>query len=231
MLKKTYCLKALERYEDGYKNLLRADLYSNTDSLNFALRYELIINAYLAEAYDIADNHLKQLNHFVESDVLRMKVAFLEILSLNEMMKWDEAKAKLISYNDKQKTNFNVDSLYNFLDNPKIRNIKKTVGIATVAPGLIQIREGKPLDGLLSAAIRGSLIYFVIDQFGKHYFLSGSFSGAALYFIFYQGAVKHALDLTNKRNRNKIKKYNHRVRHALISYEMSIINDNFNNNH
>lgn len=228
LLKKTRCLKALKRYEDGYKNLLRADLYSNSDSLNFILRYELVINAYLSESYDIAHNHIQQLNHFIISDQLKLKVAFLEILTLNELMKWKDAKDKLISYNELMNTNFNIDSLYYFVDKPKIRDIQKTEKLAIVAPGFIQLREGKPLDWFVSASIRGSLIYLLIDQFTRNYFFSGAFSATALYFIFYQGAAKYAIELTKKKNKKKIQKYNQRIKHALIAYEMSIINNNLN---
>jgi len=231
LLRKTHCLKALKRYEDGYKNLLRADLYTDSDSLNFAMRYELVLNAYLSEHYDIAENHLKQLNHFVTSEELKQKVAFLEILTLNEQMKWKEARGKLESFSDDRNLDFNIDSLYYFTDKPKIRDLKKTASIATFGSGILQIREGKPIDGLLSMSIRAGLLYLAVDQFRKHYFFSGSFSAVGVYFLFYQGAVKYALELTKKGNKRKIAKYNYRIKHALLAYEMSIINDNFNNNH
>ena len=231
LLKKTQCLKAQSQYKAGYENLLRADLFANSDSLNFLLRYELVINAYLAETYDIAYNQLQQLNHFVVSEEFKFGVSFLEILLLNEMQRWTEARDKLIIYNDTRQANFNIDSLYNFIDKPKIRDLKKNEVPLMLAPGLVQLREGKPQDALVSAAIRGSLIYLIVDQFSKHYFFSGAFSATALYFVFYQGAAKHATELIKNRNAKKITGYNHRIKHALMTYEMSIINDNFINNH
>ena len=231
LLKKTYSLKAQSQYKAGYENLLRANLFDNSDSLNFLLRYELVINAYLAETYDIAYNQLQQLNHFVASEKLKFGVSFLEILILNEMQRWTEARDKLIIYNDTRQANFNIDSLYNFIDKPKIRDLKKNEVPLMLAPGLMQLREGKPLDAFFSATIRGSLIYLLIDQFSKNYFFSGSFSAAALYFVFYQGAVKHATELIKNRNAKKITSYNHRIKHALMTYEMSINNYNFNGNH
>lgn len=231
MLKKTYCLKAQSQYKTGYENLLRADLFANSDSLNFLLRYELVINAYLAENYDIAYNQLQQLNHFVVSEKLKFGISFLEVLILNEMHRWTEARDKLIIYNNTHQANLNIDSLYNFIDNPKIRNLKKNELPLILAPGLVQAREGKPLDALFSVAIRGSLIYLLIDQFSKHYFFSGAFSAAALYFVFYQGAAKRATELIKSRNIKKITQYNHRIKHALMTYEMSIISHNFNDNH
>ena len=231
MLKKTQCLKALHEYKNAYKNLLRADLYSNSDSINFLLRHEIVINAFLAKDYDIAENHIKQLNHFVVSDELKQKVAFLEILILNEQMKWNEARAKLESFSDSRNHNLNIDSLYYFIDKPKIRNLKKTTSISMFGSGILQIREGKPFDGLLSMSIRGGLLYLAVDQFSKHYFFSGTFSAVGLYFMFYQGAVKHAIALTKRGNERKVLKYNHGIKQALLTYELSIINDNFNTNH
>jgi hypothetical protein len=231
LLKKTHCLKAQNQFKAGYENLLRADLFDSSDSVSFLLRYELVINAYLAENYDIAYNQLQQLNHFIAAEKFKFNVAYLEILLLNEMQRWTEARDKLIIYNDTHQARLNIDSLYDFIDKPKIRNLKKNEVPLMLAPGLIQVREGKPLDAVFSAAIRGSLIYLIVDQFGKHYFFSGAFSAAAIYFVFYQGAIKHATELIKNNNRKKITKYNQRIKHALITYEMSTISHSFSSTH
>lgn len=224
LLKKTYCLKALGWHEEAYKNLLRANLFTDSDSSNFEHRYEIVLNAYLAGDYDIAYNHIKQLNHFIESDKLLLRAAYLEILILNEMLKWDEAKDRLAAYNTSHQVDINVDSLYKFLKKPKIRKLKKTESLATFAPGLVQVREGKVLQGLTSAAIRGSLIYYMALELGNHYFFSGFFSGAALYYLFYQGGVKYAINVTQQHNAKKIEGYNREIRNILLVNEISIFN-------
>lgn len=224
LLKKTYCLKALSWYEEAYKNLLRANLFTDSDSSNFEHRYEIVLNAYLAGDYDIAYNHIKQLNHFIESEIFLMRAAYLEILILNEMLKWDEAKDRLVAYNTSHQVDINVDSLYEFLKKPQIRKLKKTESLATIAPGLVQVREGKVLQGLTSAAIRGSLVYLVIKELIAHYLFSGAFTGVAVYYLFYQGGVQYAIKLTQQRNAEKIEAYNRGIRNIILDKELSIIN-------
>ena len=92
ILRKSFCYKKLKQYDEALLNLERANLFSNSDSLNFALRREIVLSAYLAGEFETAQNQMEQINYYVEDTTFKASLKYLEILILINLRKWDEAR-------------------------------------------------------------------------------------------------------------------------------------------
>ncbi len=220
ILKKSFCYKKLEKYEKSLQNLQRANLFSNNDSLNFAIRREIALSAYLAGEFETAGNQITQINFYVEDTTFKASLKYLEILTLNQMLKWDEAKILVVNYNKKYKLDLNINALYG-TKYPKVRSGNKFEYLAAIYPGFVQAREGSLFDGIISSGLRGGALAWGIHQVLNDFIFSGIITGGGLYYVFYTGAVHYALELTNENNQRRIKKYNDFINIKILNAEIN----------
>lgn len=219
LLKKTYCYKAMNQFADAQKNIERADLTNLPDSLHFHIRYETALCAYLAENYNEAYNYVLQLRYFIKDTTLTQQVDFLEILTLNELMRWEEAKKLLAAYIQKYRLDADAEKIYAFLKNPKIRNVEKAVVLSTFLPGVGQMYAGYPFRGMVSATLQLACFTFGAYSIWKGYYLSGFFTGFVLLQTFYSGGIRHTRYLAEKKNKERISNYNNRVKEFILQAE------------
>jgi tetratricopeptide (TPR) repeat protein len=219
LLKKTFCYKAHSNFAEAQKTIERADVTNLSDSLNFLIRYETSLCTYLAEHYNEAYNYILQLKYFVKDTTLTNQVDFLEILTLNELKRWQEAKKLCAAYIQKNNLKANVEELYAFLQNPKIRNPEKAVILSTFLPGVGQMYAGYPFRGIVSAALQLACFSFGAYSIWQGYYLSGFFTGFVLLQAFYSGGIRHTRYLVEKRNKERITSYNESVKNFLLKAE------------
>lgn len=221
LLKKGYCLKKLGEFSKAYKTIERANLFSGNDSLNFTLRFEIALNAYLAKEYNVALNQLKQVEYFTPDSLMKNEALYLHILSLNELQQWTEAKEKFNAYAQLNNLKENPDEVYGFLHKPRIRDPKKAQTLSYILPGVGQMYAGYFGKGLFSSVVQLGLISFGAYNIYKGSFFTGAFTGIGLFYAFYSGGIRHAKFLTEKRNKEKIEKYNAGVREIIIRTEQN----------
>ncbi len=219
LLKKTYCYKASGDFTQAQKTIERSNWNNLPDSLAFPLRYEAAICTYLAKNFNDAYNYILQLKYFIKDTTLTRQVDFLEILTLNEMTHWEEAKKLTEIYIQKYHLQADANELYDFLKNPKIRNPKKAEMLATYLPGVGQWYAGYPARGIVSASLQLACFSFGAYSIWKGYYLSGFFTGFVLLQAFYTGGIRHTMYLTEKKNKEKIEAYNGKVRKFLLKAE------------
>jgi len=219
ILKKSFCYKKLKQYDQSLLNLERANLFSNNDSLNFTLRREIALSAYLAGEFETVQNQLAQINFYVEDTTFTAGLKYLEILTLNQMLKWDEAKILATIYNENYKLALKIDELYG-AKYPKVRRGNKFEYLATIFPGFVQAREGKVFDGIISAGLRGGALIWGFHQVLNDFIFSGIITGGGLYYIFYTGAIHYAKELTKENNQRRIKEYNDLINSKILNAEI-----------
>ncbi len=219
LLKKGYCHKILGDYASAYKTIERANLFSSNDSINYLLRFEIALNAYLAQEYNIALNQLLQIDYFVKDQKKKNEALYLQILSLNELQRWEEAKEKFKVYTELNKLDANPDEVYAFLEKPKIRDPKKAETLSYILPGVGQMYAGYFGKGLFSSFIQLAFVSFGAYNIYKGYFFTGAFTGIGLFYAFYSGGIRHARFLTEKKNAERAEKYNTGVRNVILEAE------------
>jgi tetratricopeptide (TPR) repeat protein len=219
LLKKTYTYKAEALYKEALQTIERTDANNLPDSLNFVLRYETSLCAYLAGNYNEAYNYILQLKYFIKDTMLTSQVDFLEILTLNELQRWEEAKKLTAAYIRKNNLQANADELYTFVQHPKIRKPEKAILLSTFLPGVGQWYAGYPFRGMVSATLQLACFTFGAYSIWQRYYLSGFFTGFVLLQAFYSGGIRHTGYLVEKKNKERIESYNGRVREFIIQSE------------
>jgi len=220
ILRKSFCYKKLKQYDQSLLNLERANLFSSNDSLNFALRKEISLSAYLAGEFEIVQNQLAQINFYVEDTTFTAGLKYLEILTLNNLHKWEEARNMATTYNENYILGLKIDELYG-TKYPKVRTGNKFEYLATIFPGFVQAREGKVFDGIISAGLRGGALAWGLHQVLNDFIFSGIITGGGLYYIFYTGAIHYARELTKENNQRRIKEYNDLINSKILNAEIN----------
>ncbi|MEL7001866.1 MAG: tetratricopeptide repeat protein [Bacteroidota bacterium] len=219
LLKKGYCLKNLGDYSEAYKTIERANLFGNNDTVNYIMRSEIALNAYLAGEYIVALNQILQIDYFTKDQEKKDQILFLKILCLNELQRWNEAKEIFTEYAKINDLQNDPNEVYSFLEKPKIRDPKKAEKLSYILPGVGQMYAGYFGKGLFSSLTQLVLVSFGAYSIYEGYFFTGAFTGIGLFYAFYSGGIRHARYLAEKKNAEKVEKYNARVRKVILDNE------------
>ena len=211
LLKKTYCLKAEGRYDDAYQTLQRADFFQGSDSLRFKLYYEVALNAYLAGKYDLSLNKIQELNYYLPK-ANQPVVDLLEILSLNQQHKLNDAEKKLEEFLVK----YNLRDEQKIYRNKKLKNPEKAESMSHLLPGVGQMYAGYGGQGATSMLLQTGFVAFAAFSFLNGYYFSGAFTGVGLFYIFNNGGARHARYLAEKRNDKMIAQLNADVKKIMM---------------
>ncbi|HMP99928.1 MAG TPA: hypothetical protein PKC24_09120, partial [Cyclobacteriaceae bacterium] len=188
-------------------------------SLRFLLFYELSFNAFLAEKPDLAIGHIQEFNYNFEGSEFDDELLFLEILCLNKLKRWREAKEKYERYATVNDLNADVNQ-YEEILNHKFKNPKKAQNLSLVIPGSGQMYAGFPLKGLFSLTVQAGLVYFSVESFLNAYYLSGVFTGVALFYMFYNGGARYAAKLATQNNEKVVQSFNDKISTIIIENEL-----------
>ena len=213
ILKKSYCLKAEGNYEDAYNTLQRADFFVGDDSLKFKLYYESILNAFLAGKHDLALNKIQELHYYLPG-ITQPALDLLEILTLNQLRKFEQAEEKYKSFVAVH--NLRDDSNPYQKKNLKMKNPDRAESISHLLPGVGQMYAGYVGRGMTSLLIQSGLVAFGIYSFVNGYYFSGAFTGVGLFYIFNNGGARHAYYLAEKRNKALITRIDTEVKGVLL---------------
>lgn len=221
LLQKTWCYKALKQFDKAQKTAERIALPSlRNDTAQAAVYYELALCAYLAEHYNESLHFVLQGRHFIKDSSLTANLLPLEILSLNELRRWDEGKAKFEQYAQQNGIGASQrDSLYRFVRNPRLRNPDKAHLLSMIFPGAGQWYAGYPSKGITSLAIQTLSLGFGVYSFWHKYYFSGFFTGAGLFNMFYQGGGRYAYYLAQEKNKQLTRRYNDPIKQTIIRTE------------
>lgn len=215
LLKKSVALKLQSRFEDAYLNLLRANFFGPSDSLNNQLRYEAVVNAFLAKRYDDAYNQYLQFRYFSKDTLLVDQSSIFVILGLNASQRWDEAEKELSQLNDKYDLGLNVSQLYAPAHRPRIRNLKKQQLAIMLIPGIVLIREGEVAAGLLSVTLKAATAAWMYHEFISEFYLNTVAAGG-MYYLFYSGSSESAVTAIKDNNERKLSEYNKKLTNSIL---------------
>ncbi|MBS1490144.1 MAG: hypothetical protein JSS93_06440 [Bacteroidetes bacterium] len=209
LLKKSYCLKAQQQYEEAYHTLQRADFFKGSDSLQFKLYYESALNAYLSGKYDLCLNKIQE-EYYYLPQIHSPFLELLEIMTLNQQQNISEANEK---YNEFViRHHLSTSSPYTAKKFRKLKNPERAESMSHLLPGVGQLYAGFPGRGITSLAIQAGLVTFAGVSFLNGYYFSGAFTGVGLFYMFNNGGARHAHYLAEKKNREIITKLNNEIK-------------------
>ena len=222
LLKKAYAYKSLKNFEAAKMALYRIPLQNYGDSVQLLVRYEIALNAFLNKEFGEAESQFVQMNYFLKDKSLLETTWFLQILTLNELKRWDEAKVLLEKYLEKHEIALTDEERNNvFRKNPKLKSPEKASALSTFVPGLGQVYGGKIGAGVASLILQSTFLAFGGYHFYKGFWFTGFTSGFSLFQAFYFGGRENAALVTEAKNRKKTKKYNDAMRHFILEKEKS----------
>ncbi|HPD64346.1 MAG TPA: hypothetical protein P5265_11830 [Bacteroidia bacterium] len=217
-------LKMMGKYKNAFETLQKADFSIMPDSLHFLFRQQLSLNAYLSGDFTEAISQITQCRFFLQDTAYYKSLLPVLILSLNELSKYQEAKAAALEYaswlelNDTNCQSFRekINELYTKKNLPSIKNPDRAETMSAILPGLGHIYAGYPEEGILSfTIIAGSLTAGIYGIFKKYYF-TGYFIGLSMFQKFYFGGIRRAHQLAEKHNALKTEAFNLRIRQLLF---------------
>lgn len=218
LLFKSFCYKALGEYNHAYEIIKRGINIGGKDSIELLLRYEAIVNSFLAQKPSIALSEIKLYQfYFPHQSNKNNAITILNLLALNDLAKWGESKQLLFD----KKNMFNIDSvrieeLYASSTSVKLKNPQKAYNISLILPGVGQMYAGHFLKGLFSSTVQAALMTFSITSLYDGYLFSGGVSGMSAFYAFYIGGADYSKRLAEEGNNSRIRDTNLVVNTELI---------------
>lgn len=220
---KALCYKQQKQYNRAIEELNRVNFKGLPDSLQFEIRYEFILCAYLATNFNEALSQAKQLRFFIKDSTYHHKILFLEALTYNELTEWQNAEScmkKLITVkapSDSAKVFTGlIAGTYNQRNYPKLKKVKKAKMLSTFIPGAGQIYAGYPFEGVFNLLLQSACLAGGVYGFYTKYYFTGYIVGFGLFQKFYFGGTRRAELLANKTNYKRIRKFNDNAKHVIL---------------
>lgn len=211
-LKANHAFKAQGEYSKALALFDRINFYSGTDSLRTVLYYQYVVSAMLANRYDMAWSKLVELRYDLPGKIEEEVLLVLEVLCLNELGKWQDAHKQFKE----------LATLYNLTSDPypqmlkkKMKDPDKAFALSYWLPGVGQMYAGYPGKGIVSSLLNAGLVAFSIYSFTGGYYLSGVFTGVALFYLSYNGGARYAQVLAEQKNSERKKLFNDKVRQVI----------------
>jgi tetratricopeptide (TPR) repeat protein len=219
-LQKAYCHKKLGQHAAVNAELQRLQLQNLPDSLLYAIFYEKALAAYLIGDYMNAQNNLIELNYFVKDARLKNQSVFLEIVVLNELQRWEEARRSFTNYlNYKSLDSTLANRLYLGIGPEHLKSSITARRLSYLLPGIGQVYASGLKEGIFSGLLNASMIALAISNFYSGYYFTSVFIAGGLFPAFYLGGATHAEFLVKRDNQTKIRAYNDKLKKVILSIE------------
>ena len=225
-LRQANSLKQINEFQKAQRNLERVSFHGLNDSLHYAIRCETALCAYLASNFKDAESQFIQIKYYLKNTDYANKTTLLEVLTYNELQKWDTAR--FIAQNYIKSLNYSsssVDSLSDIISNlygkkeiPKIKSVDKARLMSTFLPGLGQMYAGYPLEAAFNLGLHLASLSVGVAAIYYKYYLTGYFCGFALLQKFYFGGTTRTAYLVEKKNFQKTRKFNDNVKQNLMRF-------------
>jgi hypothetical protein len=221
---KSLCYKKTGEITKALDELDGVNLFNLPDTLTLLIRYESALCNYINNDPNKAIWLIDEikLNY---SDTTEFKnILPLNILCLNSVRKWEDAK-KMWHYlllnsdlRDQERDSlFNeIEMLYNEKNLPVYKKPVKAENLSRFIPGSGQIYSGAIGEGAFNFLINASVLGFAAYEFYTQYYFSGYFVGLGLLNKTYNGGIRRAGIIAERRNQKTIDEFNLRISSIMI---------------
>lgn len=223
LIQRAYCFKNIGKYYEAYQNFQRLDIDNYSDSLKCVYNYQIGLMLYLSNYFYDADTYLQRNFNLPISTLEYKKSLILNVLVLNELYKYSEARNKLSVYANNYTEAPIKDSIISILDTdysnekiPKIKSLQKARKLSKFLPGagLFYIgKSGRALGNI--TLLLASASYTALNIFCGNYFTSAT-AGVHLIRLFYTGGINQINDLVPIVNYNHTRIFNDKIKSKIL---------------
>jgi hypothetical protein len=140
----------------------------------------------------------------------------LNILCLNTLNKYDDAKRIWMYYLDKsglqdsdiKENRAKINKLYSGKNLPEYRSPDKAENLSRFVPGSGQMYSGALMEGTFNFLMNASLLGFAFYEFYTRYYFTGYFVGLGIFNKTYHGGMHRARILADGKNLESMRKFN-----------------------
>jgi tetratricopeptide (TPR) repeat protein len=221
---KSLCYKNSGDLTKAIDELDGINLYNLPDSLLFLIRYEGALCNYLNNDPNKAIWLIDEIRISNTDSSKFLSIVPLNILCLNSIRKWEEAH-NLWNYlivnsdlNENERTDLKkeIDDIYIEKSLPDFKKPGKAENLSRFIPGSGQIYSGAIGEGTFNFLMNASILGFAAYEFYTHYYFTGYFAGLGLLNKTYNGGIRRAGILADKRNQKNMDEFNLMVSSIMI---------------
>jgi hypothetical protein len=213
---KSLCYKELGETSKALEELGEINMYKLPDSLFFLVHYEQALCSYLDNDPNMSLLNIDEIKSRFTDLPRTNEIIPLNILCLNSLRKWDEARSLWDYLLDNSRLEDSVKSAlateineyYKKKNIPGFHSPKKAENLSRFIPGSGQIYCGAVMEGSFNFLMNASLLGFAAYEFYKGYYFTGYFVGLGLFNKTYFGGMHRANLLADKKNLEGMNSFN-----------------------
>jgi tetratricopeptide (TPR) repeat protein len=221
---KSLCYKKTGDTKKALGELDEINLYRLPDTLLFLIRYEAALCNYINGDPNKAIWLMDEIRISSPDSAEVLNIIPLNILCLNSVRKWNEAYELWLyllertNFSDVERQNLiaEIDDIYKVKSLPKYYRPKKAENLSRFIPGSGQIYSGAIGEGTFNFLMNATILGFAAYEFYTEYYFTGYFVGLGLLNKTYNGGIRRAGILADKRNNDTMNDFNTRIASILI---------------
>jgi tetratricopeptide (TPR) repeat protein len=221
--KRANAFKSRGKHYEAYQNYTRINLDNFDDSSKCSIHYQAGLMLYLSGYYKDADTYLQR-NFNLNINTLEYRHSILlNILVLNELNGYNEAKNKLSVYSknyankdQKDSIDYLVSNLYEKRSLPQLVSLTNARRLSKVLPGAGLFYIGKPGRAISNITFfLASLGYTGLNIYSGNYITSAT-AGVHMVRLFYIGGLNQLNELVPLVNSKRSLEFNEKVKNKIV---------------
>jgi hypothetical protein len=221
---KSLCYKGLGNTNKALEELSGINIFNLPDSLFFLIRYEQALCNYLNNDPNQSLWNIEEIRFRFPDSTKIIDIIPLNILCLNTLRKWEEAKSLWNYFLDNSGLSDSIRNgykskiikLYNKRNIPKFHSPKKAETLSRFIPGSGQMYCGAVAEGAFNFLMNASLLGFALYEFWHEYYFTGYFVGLGLFNKTYTGGMHRANLLAGSKNLKGMNNFNLEVSSLMV---------------
>lgn len=213
---KSLCYKEIGEIPRALEELGEINTFNLPDSLFFLIRYEQALCNYLNSDPNMSLLNIDEIKFRFPHPSQIIDIVPLNILCLNSLRKWNEAR-NLWNYlldnsglEDSVKNDLilEISEVYKKRNIPKFHSPEKAENLSRFFPGSGQMYCGAVMEGSFNFLINALMLGFAAYEFYYGYYFTGYFVGLGLLNKTYFGGMHRANLLADKKNMEGMSSFN-----------------------
>jgi tetratricopeptide (TPR) repeat protein len=223
LMQRAYCFKNIGKYYEAYQNFQRLDIDNYNDSLKCVYNFQIGLMLYLSNYFYDADTYLQRNFNLPINTLEYQNSILLNVLVLNELCKYSEARNKLSVYatnNTKASLKDSaisiINTYYSYDAIPKIKSLNKARKLSKILPGagLFYIGKSGRAFGNITLLLAAAT-YTGLNIFYGNYFTAAT-AGIHLIRLFYTGGINQLNDIVPIINNTHTRIFNDKIKSKLL---------------
>ncbi len=221
---KSLCYKKTDEIKKALTELDEINLYNLPDTLLILIRYEAALCNYINGDPNKAIWLIDEIRIGSRDSSELLNIIPLNILCLNSVRKWNEAyelwiyllKNSMLPDDERKNLIAEIDDIYKANSLPKFYRPKRAENLSRFIPGSGQMYSGAIGEGSFNFLMNAAILGFAAYEFYTEYYFTGYFVGLGLLNKTYNGGIRRAGILAEKKNHDTMKDFNSEIASILI---------------